>query len=55
MSQLSTFKVEHMEVDLLSVSAALEVSFAKLDAHGVYNVDATASQQLHVFGDGHFE
>lgn len=55
-SKLSTFKVEELNLDIFdSVSATLNVTFETLDAHGEYNVDATASDQLHVFGDGHFE
>ena len=52
--KLSTFNVEELKLDLYSVSAKLNVNFDKLDAYGNYNVDAQASGQLHIFGDGDF-
>lgn len=53
--KLSTFKIEEKVVNFFNVSARLKVSFETLDAHGTYKVDATASDQLHVYGDGHFD
>ncbi|XP_034250558.1 uncharacterized protein LOC117650988 [Thrips palmi] len=54
-SQLSTFNILDRDVDVPTVSAKLTVDFEKLDVHGMYNVDATASDQLHIFGDGRFD
>ncbi|KAK3921725.1 O-GlcNAcase NagJ [Frankliniella fusca] len=53
--KLSTFKIEEKDVNFFNVSAHLKVSFDTLDLHGTYKVDATASGQLHVFGDGKFD
>lgn len=54
-SQLSTFNVLGFNVDAATVSAKIKVDFEKLDAHGLYNVDASASDQMHIFGDGRFD
>lgn len=54
-SKLSTFNILESDVDAQTVSAKIKVDFEKLDAHGLYNVDATASDQLHVFGNGRFD
>lgn len=53
--KLSTFRLESYNFDLASLKFAVKVSFPKVDAHGYYNIDAVASGQLNVFGDGHFD
>lgn len=53
--KLSTFNIEKVKVDLQNLKASLKANFTQLDAHGNYNIDAQASGQLHIFGDGDFQ